>query len=88
MSCVGMLLLTFSFHAYMEHFQSQVTALSYVDNLELLAATPGDLLASVVTLESWAAMFALKLDAKKSAYWALNPADRQTLTSPCDGGRS
>ena len=53
MSCVGMLLLTFSYHFYMKHFRPTVTSMSYVDNLELLAVSTGELLASVVTLESW-----------------------------------
>ena len=81
MSCVGMLLLTFSFHFYMDHFQPRVTSMSYVDNLELLASNPGELLASVLTLETWASLLHLRLDAKKSMFWALDAADRRHLST-------
>ena len=81
MSCLGMLLLTFSYHVYMEHFQPSLTSMSYVDNLELLSASTGELLAGVVTLEAWAQMFGLRLDSKKSAYWALAASDRRSLTA-------
>ena len=80
MSCVGMVLLTFSFHYYCQHFQPNITAMSYVDNLELIAGTPGSLAAGIVTVRTWIESFCMSLDDRKSACWAATAADRKSLS--------
>ena len=81
LSCLGMVLLDFSFHFYMRHFQPQLAELSFVYNLELVARHPDSLVAGVVTLESWIHMFRLRIDSKKSQYWALTSPHRRHLQS-------
>eukprot|EP00438_Fugacium_kawagutii_P008244 Skav226263 [mRNA] locus=scaffold2708:168741:173468:+ [translate_table: standard] len=79
MSCLGMVLLNFSYHFYMRHFHPQVNAMSYVDNLELFTEQPGQLLAAVACLSAWSDMFCLRLDLRKSSCWALTPTARRAL---------
>ena len=81
LSCVGMVLLDFSFHLYMQHFQPWINELSFVDNLELISTCPGGLIAGVGTLETWADLFRLRTDSRKTQYWALKPQHRQLLLS-------
>ena len=79
MSCVGMLLLNFSYHFYLHHFQPKLVEMSYVDNLELLGSNPGQVVAGAATLATWADLFQLTVDAKKSACWAVRAQDRDAL---------
>ena len=81
LSCVGMVLLDFSFHFYLRFFHPGINELSYVDNLELIARSPGELLSGAVTLDTWASMFRLRIDSKKSQLWALSPSDRRMLNT-------
>lgn len=78
-SCVGMLLLDMCFHFYMQRFQPRLCELSDVDNLELVGDSPDAICAGALTLETWAEMFSLSLDSKKSFFWALNVVDRRAL---------
>ena len=79
MSCLGMVLLTFSYHFYLHHFQPQITELSYVDNLEFLGPLPRDVLSGFISLSTWADLFKLGLDLQKSACWAVKAQDRRLL---------
>ena len=81
MSCLGMVLLNFSYHFYFHHFQPNVMELSYVDNLEMLGTLPGEIISGHVTLQTWAEMFRLTVDRRKSSCWALRPEDRDALKS-------
>ena len=81
LSCVGMVLLDFSFHFYMRFFHSDINELSYVDNLELIAKSVEELLAGAATLNSWASMFRLKIDSRKSQLWSLVPSARRALSA-------
>ena len=81
LSCVGMVLLDFSFHFYQRFFQPTLNELTYVDNLELVAESPDELLAGITSLETWASMFRLRIDSQKSQLWALQPADRRSLAT-------
>ena len=67
MSCVAMVLLNFSHHFYFHHFQPQVMEVSYVDNLELMGDNPGQIIAGTATLQAWAELFRLSIDARKSS---------------------
>ena len=79
LSCVGMVLLDFSFHFYVRFFHPGINELSYVDNLELVARSMGDLFSGMATLGAWASMFRLRIDSKKSQLWSLSPHDRHAL---------
>eukprot|EP00435_Cladocopium_sp_Y103_P067936 s1011_g30.t1 len=79
MSCIGMVLLNFSYHFYLHHFQPQLVEISYVDNLQLMGEVPGQIIAGTATLQCWADMFRLVIDARKSSCWAVNPRDRDAL---------
>eukprot|EP00435_Cladocopium_sp_Y103_P049402 s344_g14.t2 len=81
LSCLGMVLLDFSFHHYMRHFQPGINELSFVDNLELISVAPGQLLSGVLTLETWAELFQLRIDSRKTQFWALCPEHRKSLAS-------
>ena len=73
MSCVGMALANVVYHKYMKAY-SQVTALSFVDNLEAIGATHIDLHGGIMVMQQWASMLQLQLDENKSYVWA-NSAD-------------
>lgn len=77
MSCVGMVLLNFSYHFYLHHFQPQLVEIS--DNLEVLGFSPGQLIAGTATLQTWADLFRLTIDVQKSSCWAVTAQDRQAL---------
>ena len=69
MSCVAMALVNVVFHLYMDAY-SQVTALSFVDNLELLGRGSVALHEGALTMQAWAEMWHLQLDMSKSYIWA------------------
>ena len=81
MSCLGMLLVCFSFHHYLQVFEVNITSWSFVDNLELTALDPGVLMKGFLTMETWADLLKLDIDAKKSAFWATKAEDRQVLAT-------
>ena len=79
LSCVAMLVATFSFHHYMQVFCPNIRHLSFVDNLELVAASPGLLQTGFVVLESWCEMMGLSIDQHKTQFWAVQLEDRKML---------
>lgn len=79
MSCLGMLLLNFSYHFYMHHYQPRLMEMSYVDNLEFLGRLPGEIAAGMLTLSAWADLFRLNIDVQKSSCWAVRSEDRAIL---------
>ena len=78
MSCVAMALTNVVFHKYMDAY-SRITSLSFVDNLELVGRSVQSVHEGVLTMEAWASMWMLKLDASKCYAWASSP----TLRSQC-----
>ena len=79
MSCLGMCLASFSFHYYMRFFVADIRTLSFVDNVELLCDHVGKLVTGHVAMETWMEMMRLRLDNKKTMWWATNPLARQIL---------
>ena len=77
MSCLGMALANLAFHEYMAHFSNQTIALSFVDNLELLASSLLDLQRGITCLQSWLDQWHLLLDGDKSYVWS-NDAPTRT----------
>jgi hypothetical protein len=65
----------------MQHFQPGINELSFVDSLQLISTCPGGLIAGVGTLETWADLFRLRIDSRKTQYWALKSQHRQLLLS-------
>lgn len=61
----------------MAAYSPKPTALSYVDNLELIAST---LAAGINCLQTWAELWTLRLDLDKSYVWGTTPQCRGDLT--------
>ena len=76
-----MLLLNFNYHFYFHHFHPRLVEISYVDNLELLDTSLGEIAAGHVTQQSWADMFRLRIGQFKSSCRAVQPCDRAALVS-------
>ncbi|CAJ1367098.1 unnamed protein product [Effrenium voratum] len=79
LSCLAMALTDWCYHLYQAHFAPRATSISFVDNLEILAHTPGALLQAMVAQETFLDMFQLSIDLDKTYLWAVNPRDRQQL---------
>ena len=77
MSCVAMCITNHSYHTYMKRFAPQCVALSFVDNLEVLAASGQDLLQGAMSVQAWADMWQLSIDKKKTFVWGATGAARQ-----------
>ena len=83
LSCAAMGLVNVCFHAYMLAFAPNVTALSYVDNLELVVRDGFSLLQAQIALLSWTELWTLQLDDEKTFVWGTTPELRQE----CEGLR-
>ena len=83
LSCAAMGLVNVCFHAYMLAFAPTVTALSYVDNLELVARDGFSLLQAQIALLSWTELWTLQLDDEKTFVWGTTPE----LRRECEGLR-
>ena len=81
MSCVGMLVANFCFHYYMQFFKPNITAISFVDNLELFGRHPGELISGFIAMQTWAQLLQLQLDVKKTAFWSTDPQHRALFRS-------
>ena len=79
MSCLAMCIANFSYHHYMLYFQPQVTAYSFVDNLEVTARAMTQLLQGHAAMECWADMLRLRLDQRKTSFWAVSAKTRNDL---------
>ena len=79
LSCLAMALTDWCYHLYQAHFAPRATSISFVDNLEILAHTPGALLQAMVAQETFLDMFQLSIDLDKTYLWAVHPRDRQQL---------
>ena len=77
MSCVAMTIVGLSLHAYQAHFASRSTCISYVDNIELLAASGQDLLQGFLCLQNWTDLWGLELDVQKTYCWGTTPEARK-----------
>ena len=66
MSCVAMAICDMTFHAYLERYNSRCKEISYVDNLAIISQREGTLYEGILCVETWADMWKLDLDKKKS----------------------
>ena len=81
MSCVGTVLLNQVFHSYLQRFQPRLREISYVDNLQFIAADPDTLFSGYLCMEAWATMVGLQLDAAITVYWATSERPRSVVLS-------
>ena len=79
LSCLGMLGFNFCLAAYMEVYAPRVACPTYVDNLQLLAGTLGDLCHGVTTLKAFLMAWDIQLDPGKSFSWATTTPLRNAL---------
>ena len=79
LSCLGMLMANYTFHFYLQHFRPSLSALSFVDNLEVTGRTAVDALAGFITTQVWADMLQLRLDQGKTFFWSTLPHKRRSL---------
>ena len=84
LSCTAMAIVNLTFHAYLERYNSRCREISYVDNLAMLSQQEGLLYEGILCIETWADMWKLDLDRKKSYVWSTDKATRQAMqTSGC-----
>ena len=81
LSCIGLLVMTFSLHLYMRCFAPDIDTWSYVDNLQLTGSTPASVQQSFLVMTSWAELFGLTLDQAKTVYWSSDAAARRIFNA-------
>eukprot|EP00438_Fugacium_kawagutii_P024861 Skav221762 [mRNA] locus=scaffold490:30437:35376:+ [translate_table: standard] len=79
LSCYGMLLLDHCFHVWVQVQNSQVRALSYVDNIELITTDQSAALRQLDLLMEFTQMVDLTLDTKKTFAWSVDAGVRKQL---------
>ena len=79
LSIVAMLLINWGHHQYLAQFVPKIKPMTYVDNLTLVAPTPGDLLQGLFATRSFYALWGLSLDENKTVTWALSTPMRSEL---------
>ena len=80
MSVFGMVQLSFAWHLYMRAYSPSIRALSFVDNLSLLASVPGLLATGLACVIEFFRLWNMAIDVSKSYCWALNSGQRKQLT--------
>ena len=81
LSVLGMTQLCFAWHLYQRAYCPTVRALSFVDNLSLVAPAPALLLQAFACLSEFFRLWNLTLDTSKSYCWALTKPHRQQLAT-------
>eukprot|EP00438_Fugacium_kawagutii_P031197 Skav220792 [mRNA] locus=scaffold150:45636:49403:- [translate_table: standard] len=81
LSCAAMSLVGLTLHAYMRVYAPRCICLSFVDNLEIFAASFFHLQWGITCLETWVCMWRLELDTAKTYTWGTTPSLRATLQS-------
>ena len=81
LSCAGMVALDVVWHAFQRHYNPNVTALSFVDNLELYSNRTGALLRGLDTMRRFCNLLDLELDEKKLYGWSTTSFGRSLLAS-------
>ena len=74
-----MTFISMALHRYQAVYAPASVCISFVDNIEQIALTLGDLLTSVITQESFLELFQLSIDKDKTYAWALQPRALQSL---------
>lgn len=79
LSCVAMLLIDFAFHRWQEVFFPLCTALSYVDDWQLLCPHSSLMEGAMFSLEKFVHAVDLQIDERKTSTWSLSADGRQRL---------
>lgn len=74
LSCLGMVAVNELFHLWISKSQELATAVTYVDNWEILLGDPGRITSSFQRVVEFSELMDLTLDSKKTVAWA-NDAD-------------
>ena len=74
-----MVLIDFAFHVWQQHFFPLCTALSYVDDWQVLCPHGSMLSGAKQCLDRFVAAVDLQLDPKKTYAWSITPAGRKLL---------
>lgn len=78
LSCLGMVAVNELFHLWISKSQELATAVTYVDNWEILLQDPGRITSSFQRVVDFSELMDLTLDSKKTVAWA-NDADTRRL---------
>ena len=81
LSCVAMVLLDFAFHVWQQHFFPLCTALSFVDDWQIVCTHSSLLAGAKQCLDRFVAAVDLQLDPKKTYAWSITDGGRQQLRS-------
>ena len=81
LSCVAMVLIDHAFHLWMQAFFPMCTALTYVDDWQLLCSHSSMIIGAKRCLDQFVEAVDLQLDAKKTYAWSVTPQGRQCLRS-------
>ena len=79
LSCAAMTALDVTWHCYQAHYCPGARALSFVDNLEVVASRPVDAVRGLATMKSFCDKVSLQLDDDKLYGWATTSSDRRSL---------
>ena len=79
LSCTAMYAVGVLWHCYMQKFAEKTRAMSYVDNLEVTAATPSQVVYGVAVLREFCTMLDIELDENKLYCWSTSATDRRWL---------
>ena len=79
LSCVAMVLVDAAFHKWQQVFFPMCTALSYVDDWQILCSHPSLIQGAKRVLDDFVHAMDLKVDGKKSFAWALSTEGRKLL---------
>ena len=79
LSCVAMVLIDAAFHRWQQVFFPLCTAISYVDDWQLICSHPDHIVAAQNMLDRFIEAVDLLVDAKKTYVWSISPAGRKLL---------
>ena len=79
LSCVAMVLIDAAFHRWQQVFFPLCTAISYVDDWQLICSHPSHVLAAQRMLNRFIEAVDLLVDAKKTYVWSISPDGRKQL---------
>lgn len=81
MSCIGMMIINFLFHHWIEHQYPMAKALSYVDDWQIVTTDHHQLAGLNETLQEFTGHVDLLLDPRKTYSWATTTGGRKELKS-------
>ena len=74
-----MQLLNIAHHAFLRSSVAQVALVSFVDNHEVLASEPSEVIRAERVMRRFCSAWDIQLDEKKTVFWAISPDQRREL---------